>query len=115
MQLLYVGWQMIMIALTMLMYTVLTYFSIVFYIFESVQRWAASGGIRKRWRLRHRLRHATSYKEYAEAGRELDELGDVALLHPAELVYERYYIFELRVICGLGSKHVRGPCDKLRR
>ena len=78
MQLLYVGWQMIMIALTMLMYTVLTYFSIVFYIFESVQRWAASGGIRKRWRLRHRLRHATSYKEYAEAGRELDELDGKA-------------------------------------
>ena len=39
MQLLYVGWQLLMIAVTMLMYSTLTYASVVFYIGESVRRW----------------------------------------------------------------------------
>ena len=42
----------------------------------------------------------------------MDELADVALLAPAELVYELYYIFDKRVVRGLGSKHVRGTCVK---
>ena len=45
---------------------------------------------------------------------ELDELGDVALLLSAELVYQLYNVIEQRILHGIDSEHVRGTSVKLR-
>lgn len=70
----YAAWNVGAVCLFVWLYTVLRNATIVFYVCESALRWARGGSIRKRWRLRHTLRTATSWADYEAAGRELDDL-----------------------------------------
>lgn len=78
MQMAYVAWQVSIIALNVVLYTWLTYFSTVHYLLESCRRWVKGGSIRRRYQLRRRLRTATSWEQYEADARELDDLDGKA-------------------------------------
>ena len=46
----------------------------LFWLCESSYRWGSGGNIHRRWRLRRRVMRSTTWREYSEAGSELDDL-----------------------------------------
>jgi len=73
-QLIFVAWQMAMIALSVLCVSLLNIASKVWYVLESTSRWYRGGSISRRVALRRTLQAAGPWVEWAAAARELDSL-----------------------------------------